>query len=130
MGVCQGNATCKGEYHRRWKAKRPLWTTYQGVRNRCVRPNSVNYGNYGGRGIKMHEPWLESYDLFESWILQNLGPKPEGKSLDRIDNDSHYEPGNLKWSTATEQWHNSRHTPSALNRLRQQIRDLGAEPCC
>ena len=58
----------------------------------------------------MYEPWINNFDEFKTWINSNLGTRPDGMSLDRSDNDGHYVPGNLKWSTALEQIHNRRPT--------------------
>lgn len=128
-GVCQRTKDCKKEYVRRFHAKHPLWQTYQGIRTRCLRDNHQSFENYGARGIKLYEPWINDFAAFETWMDENLGPRPEGMTLDRKDNDGNYEPGNLQWASAADQWKNSRHIPSPINRLRQQVRDLGGVPC-
>lgn len=76
-----------------------------GARKRCENPNDVGYPNYGGRGIEFRFP---STRAGYEWVLRNLGPPPPGRSIDRIDNDAHYEPGNLRWATAREQNRNKR----------------------
>lgn len=129
-GVCQKTPACKREYAKRFNQRYPLWSTYQGIITRTTRPEDDSYVNYGGRGIKMYEPWVEDYKAFQAWMDENLGPRPPGKTLDRIDNDGGYEPGNLQWATPLEQAANTRRLPSAINRLRQQLRDAGLEPCC
>jgi len=76
------------------------------AKGRCHNPNSASYRDYGGRGIKFKfpTPLLAAY-----WILDNLGPPPSGQhSIDRIDNNRHYEPGNLRWATSEEQARNKR----------------------
>lgn len=76
------------------------------IKQRCTNPNAVGFSNYGGRGIEFK---FKSPSEFAEWVLDNLGPKPEDKqSLDRIDNNRHYEKGNLRWANYTEQNNNKR----------------------
>lgn len=75
---------------------------------RCSDPNNIGYRYYGGRGIKVCERWL----VFENF-LADMGERPEGLTLDREDNDGHYEKGNCKWSTYSEQALNRRPKGSA-----------------
>ena len=82
-----------------------LW--YQ-ARGRCHNPDHPKYPAYGGRGIQMCEEWREDVAAFVAYINSALGPRPDGCSLDRIDNDGHYAPGNLKWSTSFQQANNKR----------------------
>ena len=56
----------------------------------------------------MHEPWAKEYKEFEKYILITIGPKPEGMSLDRVDNNKGYVPGNLRWATPSQQNYNKR----------------------
>ena len=71
---------------------------------RCTDPNDPGYGNYGGRGIKMCSRWLESFKNF----LEDMGAAPPGLTIDRIDNDGDYEPGNCRWTTWEVQQNNKR----------------------
>jgi hypothetical protein len=75
------------------------------MKNRCLSVNNKAYKNYGGRGIKICDRWLNSFENF----LEDIGRRPSKKySLDRINNDGNYEPSNCKWSTKIEQIMNRR----------------------
>ena len=78
----------------------PAYRSYRNAKARC-RNNSGDYHLYAGRGIKF---LFESYEQF----FAELGPRPKGMSLDRIDNNGHYEPGNVRWATPEQQIANSR----------------------
>lgn len=80
--------------------------TGAGAKQRCTNPNTGGFADYGGRGIEFRFP---SVRAFTEWVLRNIGPKPSAThSLDRIDNSRHYEPGNLRWATRSEQARNKR----------------------
>lgn len=85
-----------------------LYKTWSMIHQRCTNPNNTNYKNYGGRGIIMYEPWKNSFTEFNNYILKNLGERPEGMTLDRINTDGNYEPGNLRWADHSTQMHNRR----------------------
>jgi hypothetical protein len=76
-----------------------------GAKQRCTNPKSVGYANYGGRGIRF---MFATVWQFAEWVEHNLGYRPEGRSIDRIDNNRGYEPGNLRWATIQEQARNKR----------------------
>lgn len=77
---------------------------WAGMLARCNDPNHVGYANYGGRGVVVCERWTH-YTSF----LEDMGPRPSSRhSIDRIDPNGHYEPGNCKWSTRNEQNNNQR----------------------
>lgn len=74
--------------------------------DRCTSPDNNHYHNYGARGIEVCPEWHD-VAVFCAWIDENLGPCPPGMSMDRINNDGNYEPGNVRWATASQQVRNS-----------------------
>lgn len=91
-------------------ADHPLYATHQGIMQRCYLPEHVHFRNYGGRGIRVCDEWRD-VAAFIGWVEANLGPRPAGMTLDRIDNDGNYEPGNMRWATPSEQRRNQRARP-------------------
>lgn len=89
------------------KRATPERAVWQSLKNRCHNPNDRGYRNYGGRGIQVCDEWRESFMAF----FEHVGPRPSTEhSLDRIDNNGNYEPGNVRWVTRTEQNRNTRRT--------------------
>lgn len=81
--------------------KTPTYETWRGMKMRCDMPNNVAYHRYGGRGIQICERWRD-YGNF----LADMGERPKGMTLDRIDTDGNYEPGNCRWADKHEQSQN------------------------
>lgn len=83
------------------KRKTKIYAVWNMMNQRCSNPRTDSYEYYGGRGIKVR------YSSFETF-LADMGEPPPGRSIDRINNDGHYEPGNCRWATAKEQRANRR----------------------
>jgi len=80
----------------------PTFNVWTNMKERCLNPNHNSYHRYGGRGITICDRWLESFQNF----YDDMGPMPEGMSIDRVDVDGDYEPSNCRWATSEEQSNN------------------------
>ncbi len=90
---------------RRQRSHTPEYQAWAAAKRRCYVESDKRYPDYGGRGIVMHPAWRESFDEF----LAGVGHRPSpGFSLDRVDNNKGYEPGNCRWATRSEQQSNTR----------------------
>ncbi len=90
----------------------PEYRAWFEMKRRCYDSKRKYYKNYGGRGIKVCDRWLESFEIF----YEDMGDKPsDNHSLDRIDVDGNYEPSNCKWSDRTEQCYNQRYRGGITN---------------
>ena len=89
--------------HRPKAGASPTYATWLSMKSRCNRPESHNYHLYGARGISICERWSDFV-----FFLADMGERPEGKTLDRIDPNGNYEKENCRWATTTEQSRNKR----------------------
>ena len=91
------------------RCRHPHYTRWYNMVARCTKPHHPMWPHYGGRGITVCDEWLNPH-AFYAYLDEVLGPCPADHSLDRIDNDGGYEPGNVRWASRSQQWANQRHT--------------------
>lgn len=87
----------------KWSREYQAWLN---ARTRCYNPKFIQFGDWGGRGIKMCEKWKDDFSAF----YRDMGPCPEGRGLNRIDNDGDYRPGNCEWASNKDQNRNRRNS--------------------
>lgn len=92
--------------YRHGQAHSPTYCSWGNMVQRCTNEKMSGYARYGGRGITVCERWKNSFEAF----FADMGPRPEGMTLDRINNSLGYEPGNCRWATRAEQMKNTRTT--------------------
>lgn len=90
-----------------------VYKIWKSMKERCFRKNNKDYHRYGGRGISVCKRWLD-FNHFRA----DMGEPPEGMSLDRIDNDRNYEPGNCRWTTRSVQQMNKQKLKRATSKYR------------
>ncbi len=110
----------------------PEYAAWKNLISRCVNPRNARFSDYGGRGISVCDRWLHGENGkpgFECF-LDDMGPRPDGMTIDRSDNDGNYEPGNCRWATPVMQMANRRNTrmvktPSGIRPLADLAKECG-----
>ena len=92
----------------------PEYNSWCGMVQRTCDENSVSYADYGGRGIKICKKWRESVSAF----YEDMGPRPEGYSIERKDHNGNYKPSNCKWASKSEQAINRRKRKGSTSKYR------------
>ncbi len=85
-----------------FKFYNPLWVAWRNAKRRCYNPADDSYSRYGARDITMCDEWLNDWKAFAAY----MGPRPDGHTVDRIDVNGDYKPGNMRWATPAEQARN------------------------
>ena len=122
---------CSQAPRKHLQSRTPTYQLWSSMKQRCLNQNAPEYRSYGGRGIKVCREWQDSFTQFST----DVGPRPSPvHELDRIDNDGHYEPGNVRWATRAEQCANTRKTvrievsPGVWMARDQAARAFGVSP--
>lgn len=119
--ICFASVPPEPKERMRGRSQHPLYATWSGMKRRCNNKNCASYPRYGGRGIKVCDRWLDSFENF----LADMGEKPTAEhSLDRINNDKGYSPDNCKWASVSEQNKNRRTSDELHQEIMDQRREL------
>jgi hypothetical protein len=105
---------------RKWENRSHLTaethSSWLNMRQRCLNPAHQSYPSYGGRGITVCDRWKDNYDAFYT----DMGPRPKGMTLERVDNEQGYDPFNCVWATRKTQ---SRNTRTYKRKITEHDRD-------
>jgi len=107
--ACRDCVYSGGTFQKHGKSKTPEYARWKDMKSRCYNPKVRSFKDYGGRGISVCEDWRNNFEEYQNYIERELGPPPSDEhTIDRVDNDGDYEPGNLRWASKHEQTHNRR----------------------
>lgn len=114
------------KYFKEIPHKKKLYKIYNGIKQRCYNKNCPNYKNYGARGIKMCDEWLNDFKKFYNWAIENNFE--ENLTIDRINVNGNYKPSNCRWLTIEEQQQNRTNTVYVIiNNKKQSLNKLCKE---
>lgn len=108
---CKRNELLREQNIKHGNSGNRLYRVWSSMKSRCYNVNNSSYANYGGRGITVCQEWLDDFEVFSEWAIENGYDfyAQHGKcTIDRINNDGNYEPGNCRWTDMKEQRKNQR----------------------
>jgi hypothetical protein len=89
---------CEGGTYKHGHSGTPVYTTWKAMKSRCYNENRSDYQRYGAKGIKVCDEWKYDFESFYDY----MGPRDITESIDRIDSNGNYEPGNVRWVTKSD----------------------------
>lgn len=122
----QTSCGCKRGKFTHGESRSPTWYSWMMMRRRCADPVHEQWPRYGGRGIRVCAEWADAKTGYQAFV-RDVGHRPEGKTLDRIDVNGNYEPGNVRWTTAEEQARNKRPRGGSRKQREKEAREDAQE---